>query len=179
MENFGLAAGQRLLMAGEDRLLAIDLQSGDRTLLSGPGLGAGPALEEVMAMVLDGPRGRVLVACTEAVYAVELLTGDRQILSGPFVGGGVPLDEVSSLAYDPSAGELLVLSATGSELLRIDEATGNRAQVLVDGGMGPAVDIGLGLQWDLDADIVHMVDMQRGSLKVLDLAHGQWMTVSR
>lgn len=182
LDEVGLAcddAGQRLMVMVDAKLVAVDLETGDRTILSGPGVGQGPDLGEARAITLDLDRDRALVAGGTAVYAVDLSTGDRQVLSSLFVGGGPDLEDVTSLAYSPAAGELLVANQLGRSLLRIDEATGNRSEALAGGQSGPAAANGVGLQWDTEDQMAYMLDMRRGSLKVLDLTRGQWMTVSR
>jgi len=172
-------AGQRLLVAVDDTLFAVDLQTGDRSILSGPGVGQGHGLFGASCIALDPAQDRALIGGVKAVYSVDLTTGDRQIVSSAFVGGGPELYQVTSLAYSPEAGELLVGNEQGSYLLRIDEATGNRSEAFANGHLGAAPFSSGSLHWDTEDRTAYMLDVRRGSLKVVDLDRGQWMTVSR
>ena len=105
-------------------LVAVDLATGDRSVLSGAGAGAGPAFGGPVAVALDEPGGRALVLDPElgAVIAVDLATGDRTPLPAEEAGPG--LERATAIAYDalrervvladPFRGGLLALDAAGA-----------------------------------------------------------------
>jgi hypothetical protein len=70
--------------------IVIDLASGDRTLLSGGGAGAGPDLAAPFGVAAEalGDRAILVDAATKALVAVDLATGDRRTLSDDAVAPG-------------------------------------------------------------------------------------------
>jgi DNA-binding beta-propeller fold protein YncE len=82
----GQPGRQRVLAAGlldEETIgiFAVDLATGDRTVLSGGSVGAGPALGVIKAVLVDEARNRVLAGMISGLMAVDLDTGDRTLLS--------------------------------------------------------------------------------------------------
>src|SRR5690606_34489028 len=78
------ASHQRVLLTTRalDALAAVDLATGDRSILSDPG-SAGPLVLEIGAMALDEQRevAFVFVDVAGALLAVDLHTGERVIVS--------------------------------------------------------------------------------------------------
>ena len=127
----------------ERRLVAVDLATGDRTLVSGDGVGSGPLLIFGNDMVLDGQGGRALVAGNSEVFAVDLASGARSELSGPNAGAGPALSGVECLAWDAQEQRLLVVGGNGS-VFDVDPATGDRALLYErDHAVGPGFSYGL------------------------------------
>lgn len=62
-------------------LLYIDIETGDRTPISGPSRGAGPKMQGAIAFSLDSERERafVLDEIENVLFIVDLSTGDRAI----------------------------------------------------------------------------------------------------
>jgi DNA-binding beta-propeller fold protein YncE len=77
--------GQRVLAAGlldeTIAIFAVDLATGNRTVLSGDSVGAGPAFGVIWALLVDEARNRVLAGTVSGLVAVDLDTGDRTVLS--------------------------------------------------------------------------------------------------
>jgi hypothetical protein len=117
--------------------LAIDAVTGNRTRVSGFGVGVGPNLirPRGCAWDIDGDRLFANDERSERVYAISPVSGDRTVLSGPAVGAG-PTAGNEALFVDRTRGELLT-GGTNS-LVAVDLATGDRTQVSGFGvGMGP------------------------------------------
>ncbi|MHC4165297.1 MAG: hypothetical protein ACYSUM_24580, partial [Planctomycetota bacterium] len=83
-------------------MIAVDVLTGDRTLLSSATGGTGPTLTSVRALAFDGAGSLCLVwdAGRGAVIAVDVLTGDRTLLSSATGGTGPTLTSVRALAFD-------------------------------------------------------------------------------
>lgn len=79
--------GDRILIStgdlggfGTGSVIAVDRATGDRTIVSDPVTGTGPALEIPSDMTVDG--SRVLVSdLAQAIIAVDLVTGGRTVMS--------------------------------------------------------------------------------------------------
>ncbi len=95
-----------------DRILAVDLASGARSVLSDSMHGAGPGMDQVRAIAVDGARDRALVYddALQAVVAVDLDDGDRTILGRPGLESGVPLALVTSVGVVPDRDWLVLAS---------------------------------------------------------------------
>jgi hypothetical protein len=63
---------------GSGAVLAVDLSSGDRTILSAQGTGAGPEIIYPYGVVVDGTRSLVVDMSQAAVMTVDLASGDRR-----------------------------------------------------------------------------------------------------
>jgi hypothetical protein len=161
------------------RVVAVDLVSGDRSIVSSASRGTGPTFQFASATAVDAARSRLLVCDTDAdrVLAVDLVTGNRTVLSSGTVGAGPTFANPTRIAADPGADRLLVvdgLAGSGAvDLIAVDLATGDRT-VVVDAlqGNGPrflnVAQLASGLAdggWLLQ-------DAQIGALLEIDLATG-------
>lgn len=125
-------------------LVAVDLETGDRSILSDAGTGNGPPLDEedVLSIALDAANNRALIATPDALLAVDLGTEDRSIL--PDTGAGFEFSDLSALALalDFDSSRLLLMAVFGDGVsLRLDSVdlqSGNRT-VITDNvvGSGP------------------------------------------
>lgn len=176
------AAGRALVVDnGLDAVLAIDLASGDRQVLSGPGIGLGPDLGLPCAILLDGP-GRALVLDgnfnntaflggqgQRRILSIDLVSGERSVVSDDSTGAGsgfaAPLDMIRDGA------RLLVSDNAFRSIIAVDPATGDR-QVVSDGtiGQGPLLVEPQGLL--LDGGRVLVVDSALEALLAVDLTTG-------
>src|SRR5690606_2331555 len=100
--------GSRLLViAGitNKTITAIDVVSGDRSILSSTNVGAGAELNSPLNMVLDEAGNRLLVTQNAGpVLAIDLDTGDRSIVSGAGVGSGDAITSTLGIALDADNG---------------------------------------------------------------------------
>ena len=139
------ATGDAIVMSYVDQSVwRVDPVDGARTLLSGLGVGAGPALHSPTSMVLDEARGRLLFTqqYVGSLAAVDLATGDRP----PFSPEGAPgpaSDDPARLAISTVEDEAYMFEDDGDptklRLLGIDLATGARRTLAMsaDDGMDP------------------------------------------
>jgi len=146
----------------EGAVYKIDPVTGDRMMISGPGVGSGPELHLVVGIAVDSS-GNIYVSSSTSdpdsgaivghgIYRIDASTGDRTEFSGPTIGSGVsfggpfgPLGMMVDLD-----GSLLVANQTDSftgvgAVYRVDLATGNRTIV-----SGPGVGSGTTLQLPSD-----------------------------
>jgi len=126
--------GHRALVAdgtlNKSFIYTVNLTSGERSVLSGNGVGEGVAFESLSGIALDKTNRRLLAVDhgVDALIAVDLDSGSRTVLSGPGVGSGVSMVEpvaVQLLDNDIA----LVLDTRVKEVLAVDLITGARAAV--------------------------------------------------
>ena len=139
--------GNSFTSLGQSRLIEVDPATGNRTILSGSGVGSGPAFQAVLGGL---PYGNSIVAVDSqnqgALLSVDPTTGNRTIISGDGVGSGP--------AFSPSGTTISGTSAIAAlfganQLMSIDLTTGNRT--ILSGptvGTGPSfnspIDVTLG-----------------------------------
>jgi DNA-binding beta-propeller fold protein YncE len=126
-----VAGGRALVMVqSPSRLLEVDLVTGDRTLLSGDGTGAGPELNSG-EVAFDLPNARAIVTSRFAVQAVDLATGDRTTLASNTVGSGPDFTSsfAQDAALDPGGKHVWIVDFTRSAVLLLDLASGDRVIV--------------------------------------------------
>lgn len=131
----------------EGALIAVDLDTGDRTLISGKDQGSGPEFNpDLPAITLDADNNRYLVIDydqankTSTLMAVDIDSGNRSILSGSgpsdtLEGNGPNFSYPRSLSLDRSGKRALLIDRGGFELFSVDLETGDRT-VLSDNTEG-------------------------------------------
>jgi hypothetical protein len=129
-------------VTGNPRLLRIDPATGDRRVLTGVGVGAGPAVDVAGVGVVGG-----IIYVTDVVnnqiMRVDPATGNRTPVSGPGTGGGAPFVSPASVTSGDRPGTIAVLdmerpAGPGLGLggvVRVDLATGDRT--LISGNARP------------------------------------------
>ncbi|MGL6161659.1 hypothetical protein [Microbulbifer sp.] len=148
-EGIALDAGNNralLVDGGNDALIAIDLETGDRAVLSGADpdnagalVGAGPGFGDIESVVVDSVNHRALIPdfSNSMVIAVDLASGDRSVIlglspeSGSLLGEGPAVDSPTLASLDPEKDLLFVLNA-GDAVMAIDLQSGERV-VFSDG----------------------------------------------
>jgi DNA-binding beta-propeller fold protein YncE len=183
-------ASNRAYMFGAEALFAIDLTTGDRTLIStgfefalpdGTLRGSGPYYTDAMAGALDLVNGRAFVADVryKTVFAIDLESGDRSIVStgadrdGVAHGAGPALGLPFGLRLDAAGTGLWLVDNSLAAVGHVDIATGDRS-FRVDGGVGP------GLPFDRPQSIAFdplrsralVVDTRLWKIIQVDLASG-------
>lgn len=123
-------------LGAPDRVIAIDLVTGDRTTVSSAidGVGTGPVLAGMNGLELDGED--VLVAGALGVFRIDSTTGNRTEVTGVNVGGGYPWVAGGDLALDAASGALLMTDPVQDAVVSIDLATGMRTLVIDRFGKG-------------------------------------------
>jgi hypothetical protein len=73
----------------ETTVMRVDVDTGDRVVVSSATVGMGPTLSAPRDLVHDPDNDRLIVSTdTGAIVAIDLATGDRSEISGPNVGEG-------------------------------------------------------------------------------------------
>ncbi len=144
--NLAIVMAEEFGGGGIDRLLNIDLATGDRSELSGPGRGAGTAMFRVesMALTADGITLYAVDTSRRTLFRVDRVSGDRTIVADSATGSGPTLSQLQPgivLADDETKAWIVDFN---SGLLEVDLATGNRIEVA-----GPNVGSGPQISGDL------------------------------
>ena len=125
---------------GRDAVFRIDPVTGDRTVLSGMGVGSGPSLLQVRGVAVDR-WGQIYVTDAEStrrrVVRIDPISGSRTLVSGTDRGTGPNLVAPFALAFD-SEGELYLSDiSTGLDaIFHIDIRTGEIRWELPQPGPG-------------------------------------------
>ena len=118
-----------------DAVIAIDLTTGVRTLISGQGVGTGTALSQPLSIAYDGDNDRALVfdrSGARGVIAIDLATGDRSLFAGSFAGPeGHYMSDVRALAI--SGDELIGIDSIYDHAIALDLDTADRRIVTNNG----------------------------------------------
>lgn len=172
-----LDGGQdRLLLCARDAnfnefLLAVALDSGERSLISGGGVGAGPEIDSCSALVKaqNEPVAWLGEGLDHLVLRVDLANGDRSLYSGPTVGSGPDFQNVAALTRDEASGELITGDGRGNRLFRVD-SSGNREVFSIDiTGNGPQFNSMAGMAFDAPGDALYVPDTRNAQPRVLAL----------
>ncbi|MBB3061808.1 YncE family protein [Microbulbifer rhizosphaerae] len=134
------AANRRLLVADSSAqvVVAVDPESGDRSILSGDAVGGGPAFGSIRAVAVDAANNRVLVAQRGGLVAVDLDSGDRALISRgdgtdeTDIGTGQAILDPISATLDTQNNRLLLVQLINEDighLMSVDLATGDRAVI--------------------------------------------------
>jgi hypothetical protein len=138
------SANQRALVVDSilHALLAVDLDSGDASLISGLSTGAGPAFESPEDIALDRANNRALVMDwnLKALLSVDLDSGDRTIVSKNGVkGAGPAFDSAGGLSLDSANQRVLIVDIGLAALIEVDLESGDRTVISDENtGAGPA-----------------------------------------
>lgn len=111
------------------KVLAVDLQTGNRTELSGLETGTGPFMNSLRDIQLLDDGARAVVSGQTEFYIVDLASGDREMLVDADVGRGETLLNSTSISYDPDRDTFFTWSAQLEGLFEVDIETGARVLV--------------------------------------------------
>lgn len=185
-----------VLDEGADIVLAVDLATGNRTVLAEDRVSAGPDFSVPIAMALDEDaegNGRILLVDSglDELLAVDLGDGARTSLSRVAVGEGPLLAQPGPLVVDTladPAGRVLVLDQQEDAIMAVDLATSERTLISgEEAGSGPDLDGPAALSLNVHtglygqaaaADQVAVADPTAGVLLSVDLASGARTVIS-
>jgi sugar lactone lactonase YvrE len=120
----------------------VDPISGNRTIVSGGGVGTGPTITRLDGIVLESGGGLFVTdSSLDAVFSVNPTTGNRSMISGgrypSAIGTGPGFGTAAGVVVE-SAASLVVVDNLYDNLIRVDRATGNRTYVPnISVGTGP------------------------------------------
>jgi len=164
-----LVAGGTTFVASFNRVGSVDLATGARTEVSGPDVGAGPPVPEIISAFAGDDAGTqlwVMESEYQELLAIDVASGNRTVVSSESIGSGPPIFGAHAMVYD--AGRLLVTRP--DTLFAIDPVTGDRTELAgPDVGRGP--DIGDGHSILLDG-AGHAILADTNSFMTIDLATG-------
>ena len=174
--------GNRALVAlcGADALVAVDLATGNRTMISGNGRGTGPTFGCAVGLTLDNGGERAFMADTDVVFVVDLSSGNRAILSSDGSTGSGPalvapfdvemLDDQHVMVPDDSLGALV----------RIEVASGNRV-IFSDAntGAGPSLVGPRRATLDAAQNRIIVSSSNGAYIRTVDLGSGNRMELAR
>ncbi|HVU87427.1 MAG TPA: PEP-CTERM sorting domain-containing protein [Pirellulales bacterium] len=159
-----------------NRLIEVDRTTGDRTIISGSGVGSGPDFQTVIGGLSYGNSIVAVDQGLDALLNVDPATGNRTIISGSGVGSGPALSIPAGTAIVGTSA--IVANNVTNQLLSVDLTTGNRTVLSGPGvGTGPAFDLPndvvLGAAGNLIADdtqAIFSVDPATGNRTIISSA---------
>jgi hypothetical protein len=172
-----------------DAVFAVDLNNGDRSVLSNAATGSGTVFDFPSDITLDTSsnpaRALVVSFSLKAVFAVDLVTGDRTVLSDQSTGSGPlfssPLDITLDTSTSPARALVTDSNFVVSRVLAVDLATGDRS-VLSDAstGSGTAFVTPRGIELDTSTNPARalVTDLDLGAVFAVDLATGDRSVLS-
>ena len=156
-------------------IMSVDLASGDRTLVSGAGTGAGTDFVFIVDVALDLSRNRALVGDQAgALFSVDLATGDRTVISDATTGVGPALTAPDSVVYDELNDRALVMDWNEDILFAIDLTTGDRTAISDNTsiGAGTTFSVPFDMALDMARNRVLITDYGRDTVTAVDLTTG-------
>lgn len=179
---------QRVVHTDDGRLLAtdaveevifeIDLATGDRSILSGMGVGTGVALDGPIGLAIESA-GTLLVADNflRGVFRVDAATGDRVVLSANGTGAGPNFSIPVGIAVD-ATGRIFVSDLNLDAIVEVDPASGDRTVVSDDlTGAGPGLISPVEVTISADGDLL-VSDTAFDALFRIELATGDRTVLS-
>jgi len=160
-------------LSGPGGIFKVDPSTGDRTIVSGFGVGSGPSFGELFGIVIT-PNGDILVSDVfgDSIFRVDPTTGDRTRISGPGVGAGPAFGGPGGIALSPGNSLIVTTDATHEisgfdvgDVYRVDLATGDRTTL-------SSSFLGIGTGPDLFRPLGVVVDAN-GQILVTDFSDGQ------
>lgn len=124
-------AGNRVFVAeSRTNLEQVNLTTGVRTLFMDPTSGSGAAYGRLEDFVLAPGGGALYVVddLNNQVLRIALSNTARTVVSSGTVGSGDPMPSPNMITVEAATGDLY--AARGSNVVRIDPATGARTQVM-------------------------------------------------
>jgi len=118
---------------GSNALLAVDLATGDRTIVSDVSKGSGPAFINLTGVTLDAANKRALVTDSKfgllALVAVDLTTGNRTIVTDASTGSGPAFISPDIVTLDAANNRALVIDSGLNALVAVELVSGDRVIV--------------------------------------------------
>ncbi|WP_444883399.1 PKD domain-containing protein [Microbulbifer sp. PSTR4-B] len=171
---------------GPDKILQVELETGNRSVISSNMVGSGPLVDLASSIWLDGTNGKLVIAGKilgeegDFIVEVDVETGNRTALSmssndqelvNPVdlfkIGGGRNYIVSDSSGYDS-------LDA----IFSVDSITGERNQLFRDElGLGEIPRGLTGVTLDQGSNVAYMADSVLGKIYVADLESGDRYTI--
>jgi sugar lactone lactonase YvrE len=156
-------------------LIAVDLDSGLRTLVVPGDASHGPAFTGAAVFDCDSDTSRVYAPAGAAVMVFDTLKGTRTLLGDVRIGTGDGFTNANAIAFDPVRGR--VLFVTLGSAFAVSLATGDRS-VLIDNRASAGPVIANTLDVDAVTGALVVYDFARSALVEVDATTLQARTVS-
>ena len=172
------AGGRAFVVMGvseSSALLAVNVTTGARAIISSLARGTGPALGNPQDLALDLAGNRALVTdrVLGGLVAVDLDTGDRAVLSSAEAASGPGLALPAGVALDAQQGRALLVEQARNDLLAVDLATGARTLLSGDTvGSGYELRTPTALTLDTENRRVIIGDIAEAAIVAVDLDSG-------
>jgi len=158
-------------------LLAVDITSGDRSIVSGMGIGSGPDFVTPRGVDIDdaGERAFVVDYSLHAIIIVDLATGDRSMLTEFDVDV-----EAIDVVIDSARNRVLMVDELDDPVVAFDLTSGDRSVVADNNdGLGPPVEDPHGIAIDPANGVAYAVSDFPTELVVIELGTGERALLSR
>ncbi|WP_226642758.1 hypothetical protein [Microbulbifer variabilis] len=110
-----------------DRLLKLDLESGEIEVISAADIGEGPEFFGLVeAMELDATDNRMVLLQRSGLMSVNLENGDREVIFDNHTGSAPYFDSVDGLALDLANNRVFVSDSGTGGIWQVNLTTGNR-----------------------------------------------------
>jgi K319L-like, PKD domain len=113
----------------DNKLLAIDLSTGDRSEVAGIDIGSGPFLNDLRDVVLLRDGESAVASGFSQFLEINLNDGVRQTIASTSVGAGENMINSPTLAYDPTKNVFYTWSENHEALYAVEVRTGTRVTV--------------------------------------------------
>ncbi|MGK0240058.1 MAG: hypothetical protein ACI92G_003542, partial [Candidatus Pelagisphaera sp.] len=107
-------------------VIAIDITSGNRSVISNSDTGSGDLLVSPIKTALDTANGLAYVLDGTSIIAVDLASGNRTVISSDSIGAGAALANPKSLEIDIQNNRLYVGDTSLNAIFAIQIDTGDR-----------------------------------------------------
>jgi len=161
-------------------ILSVDLESGARTVFSGPGQpNASNPFISPTKMVLDAAHSRLLVLDNRRVIAVSIADGARSVLSSRSIpADNLGFEWLTDITLDIKNNQAFILDSTLQRIIAVDLESGERTYYAGGAPNGfPALYEPRSIAFDREANKAvvgadHFYSESTASLKKIDLATG-------
>ena len=166
--NGNVVTADEGISTGVSQVVRVDRNTGVRTLISGPGVGGGPALNGPYSIAVEGT-GNILVLDFNATFTASRLlritpAGAWSVLSSNVVGAGPALGVSERVRV--LNGVIYLLD--GNRVLSVNPVTGSRTLVSGGGmGAGPAFALAKSVTTDATGGSLMVLDQNFGGTGAL------------
>ncbi|WP_445357862.1 hypothetical protein ACJJIC_02085 [Microbulbifer sp. ANSA002] len=152
------------------KLLSINIDSGDREILSGPNTGSGPEFSDLRDVTITSG-GRIFVADygDDSFKEVDATTGDRKVFISSDVGCCNVIKLSNAIDVDPEGVTAVVINDM-DYLLKVDVNTGTKSILsssFLGAGSGPDWNGLRDIETNFDAGVVYALGHQTGAITTL------------
>jgi hypothetical protein len=166
--NGNVVTADEGITSGVSQVVRVDRNTGVRTLISGAGLGSGPALTGPYSIAVEGTGNILVLDLNPVTFTSRLLritpTGARSVLSSNAVGAGPALGFTERVRV--LNGVIYLLD--GGRVLSVNAITGSRTLISGGGvGTGPAFALAKSVTTDAAAGNLMVLDQNFGGTGAL------------